>query len=84
MILLKKNYNNRQMLYIAKEIIEDERNNIKNSDNGEGFKKDNTIENFTVRTLATSISKYNCYNLKVKVWDENKEVELNTYVTKKK
>lgn len=82
-ILLKKNNCNRQMLYTAKEIIEDERNKIKNSINTEGYNTQKTINNFKVKTLVTPISYYNCYDLKVKISDENREMELNTYVTKK-
>ena len=38
MILLRKNHDNRRMLYIAREIIEDKRNHIKNSNNIEAYK----------------------------------------------
>lgn len=82
-ILLKKNNYNRRMLYIAKEIIEDERNKIKNNTNTEGYHKQQTINNFKVKTLVTPISYYNCYDLKVKISNKNREMELNTYVTKK-
>ena len=41
------------------------------------------IGNFTVKTLAAPINKYNCYELSVKVENDNNKVELNTYVTKK-
>lgn len=82
-ILLKKNNYNRQMLDIAKELIEDERNKIKNSTDREGYNIDQTINNFKVKTLVSPISYYNCYNLNVKIFDENREMELNTYVTKK-
>ena len=84
--LLIKNHHKRDMLYIAKEIIEDERNNIKNNNINEGYSKENTINDFTVRTLATPTSHYKCYNLNVKVLEkENKsEIELDTYVFKKK
>lgn len=81
--LLKKNYNNRQMLYLAKEVIEDERNKIKNSINFEKYNMDQTINNFKVKTLVTPTSYYNCYALKVKISNDNREMELNTYVTKK-
>ena len=58
----------------------------KNSNLNEGYSKENTINNFTVRTLATPTSHYKCYNLNVKVLEkENKsEIELDTYVFKKK
>lgn len=87
-ILLKKNNHNRQMLYIAKEKIEDERNKIKKSTNKDGYNKDGynkeqMVNNFKVKTLVTQISYYNCYDLRVKVSDDNREMELNTYVTKK-
>ena len=82
-ILLKNNNYNRQMLYLAKEIIEDERNRIKNSVNTKGYNISQTINNFKVKTLVTPISYYNCYDLKVKISYNNKEMELNTYVTKK-
>lgn len=81
--LLKKNYNNRQMLYLAKEVIEDERNKIKSGTNFEKYNMDQAINNFKVKTLVTPTSYYNCYNLKVKVSNDNREMELNTYVTKK-
>lgn len=83
-ILLNKNNHNRQMLYIAKEIIEDERNKIKNSTNSEGYNKQVVIDSFKVKTLVTPISHYNCYDLKVEVEDNNKKIQLDTYVTKKK
>lgn len=82
-ILLKKNNHNRQMLYIAKEKIEDERNKIKKSTNIDRYDEEQTINNFKVKTLVTPISYYNCYDLRVKVSDNNREMELNTYVTKK-
>ena len=82
-ILLKKNKFNRQMLYIAKEVIEDERNKIKNSISTEGYNKNKIINNFKVKTIVTPVNYYNCYNLKVKILYENREMELNTYVTKK-
>ena len=84
--LLIKNHHKRDMLYIAKEIIEDERNNIKNNNINEGYSKENTTNDFTFRTLATPTSHYKCYNLNVKVSEkENKsEIELDTYVFKKK
>ena len=48
--------------------------------------KENTTNDFTVRTLATPTSHYKCYNINVKVSEkENKsEIELDTYVFKKK
>ena len=82
-ILLKKNNYNRQILYTAKEIMEDERYKIKNSNKIEKYSIDQTINNFKVKTLVTPVSYYNCYELKVKVSDNNREMELNTYVTKK-
>ncbi len=82
-ILLKKNNYDRQMLYIAKEMIEDERSKIKNSVNTKGFNMEQSINSFKVKTLVTPINYYNCYNLKVKVSNNNREMELNTYVTKK-
>ena len=45
--------------------------------------KQKTINNFKVKTLVTPISYYNCYDLKVKISYENREMELSTYVTKK-
>ncbi|WP_455538170.1 hypothetical protein [Terrisporobacter sp.] len=83
-ILLRKNSDKREMLYIAKEIIEDERNNIKNNDINEKYSKESNIKNFTVKTLATPTSNYKCYNLNVKVLGKENEIELDTYVTKKK
>lgn len=83
-ILLNRNNHNKQMLYIAKEIIEDERNKIKKSSKVESYNLIKNIENFKVKTSLTSTIYYNCYNLNVKVSDDNnKEMELNTYVTKK-
>lgn len=82
-ILLRKNNYSRQMLYVAKEIIEEERNKIKNSDPRDLYNTQETVNNFKVNTLVTPTSYYNCYNLKVKVSNENKEMELSTYVTKK-
>lgn len=82
--LLRENYDKRHMLYIAKEIIEDERNNIKNNSINKGYTKEDTINNFTIRTLVTPTNYYKCYNLNVKVLQKEKEIELNTYVTKKK
>lgn len=82
-ILLNKNNYSRQMLYTAKEIMEDERNKIKNSNQIEGYNVNKTINNFKVKTLVTPISYYNCYELKVKILHDNREMELNTYVTKK-
>lgn len=83
-ILLKKNYYNRQMLYMAKEIIEDERNKIKNSINSEGYSIEKTVNDFHIKTLVTPTGYYNCYNLNVKILHDYREMELNTYVTKKK
>lgn len=82
-ILLKKNNHDRQMLYMAKEIIEDERNKIKNSINTLGYNTNQTINNFNVKTLVTPTPYYNCYDLKVEISHDNKEIQLNTYVTKK-
>ncbi|WP_419726837.1 hypothetical protein [Terrisporobacter petrolearius] len=82
-VLLKKNNHNRQMLYIAKEQIEDERNKIKKSRSKDGYDKVQMVNNFKVKTLVTPISYYNCYDLRIKVSDNNREMELNTYVTKK-
>lgn len=81
--LLKRNHQNRQMLHIAKEIIEDERQSLKYNDLNKSYNKEKIIGNFTVKTLATPINKYNCYELSVKVENDNNKVELNTYVTKK-
>ncbi len=72
------------MLYIAKETIEDERNNIKSSDISNSYTREDRIEDFTVKTLVKPTDKYKCFNLNVKVSNINKEIELNTYVTKKK
>lgn len=83
MILLRKNHDNRRMLYIAREIIEDKRNHIKNSNDIEAYNNENIINNLKVRTLITPISN-NCCSLKVNVSNNNNEVELNTHVTKKK
>ena len=65
------------MLYIAKETIEDERYNLK-------YNKENTINNFTVKTWVTPMNNSKCYKLNVEVKNNYNEVELNTYVTKKK
>ena len=81
--LLNKNKYSRQMLYKAKEIIEDERYKIKNSDNTKGYNLDKDISSLKVKISVKPITYYNCYELKVKVLDNNKEMELNTYVTKK-
>ena len=71
------------MLYTAKEIIEDERNKIKNGINTELYNTQKTINNFKVKTSVSKTRYYNCYDLKVSISDENREMELNTYVTKK-
>ena len=84
MVLLRKNNCSRNMLYIAKETIEDERNNIKSSDISNSYTREDRIEDFTVKTLVKPTDKYKCFNLNVKVSNSNKEIELNTYVTKKK
>lgn len=81
--LLKRNHQNRQMLHIAKEIIEDERQSLKYNDLNKSYNKEKIIGNFTVKTLAAPINKYNCYELSVKVENDDNKVELNTYVTKK-
>lgn len=82
--LIKESYNKKKMIYIAKEVIEDERNYIKHNDTNESYVKENVIDNFTVKTLVNPTEKYKCYKLDVKVLNNNKEIELNTYVTKKK
>lgn len=81
--LLKRNHQNRQMLHIAKEIIEDERQSLKYNDLNKSYNKEKIIGNFTVKTLAEPINKYNCYELSVKVENDDNKVDLNTYVTKK-
>lgn len=82
-ILLRKNHESRQMLYIAKERIEDERDKIKNGTSVKGYNIQDTFNDFTIKTLVTPVSYHNCYNLKVKVLGNNKEMELKTYVTTK-
>lgn len=72
------------MLYIAKETIEDERYNLKYNDINQGYNKENTINNFTVKTWVTPMNNSKCYKLNVEVKNNYNEVELNTYVTKKK
>lgn len=81
--LLNKNKYSRQMLYTAKEIIEDERDKIKSSDNTQGYNLNKNINNINIKTSVKPISYYNCYELKVKISDNNREMELSTYVTKK-
>ena len=72
------------MLYIAKETIEDERYNLKYNDINQDYNKENTINNFTVKTWVTPMNNSKCYKLNVEVKNNYNEVELNTYVTKKK
>ncbi|WP_316102446.1 hypothetical protein [Terrisporobacter othiniensis] len=72
------------MLYIAKETIEDERYNLKYNDINQDYNKENTINNFTVKTWVTTMNNSKCYKLNVEVKNNYNEVELNTYVTKKK
>ena len=72
------------MLYIAKETIEDERYNLKYNDINQDYNKENTINNFTVKTWVTPMNNRKCYKLNVEVKNNYNEVELNTYVTKKK
>ena len=81
--LLRKNHEKRHMLYIAKEIIEDERHNLKYNDINQDYNKENTINNFTVKTWVTPMNNSKCYKLNVEVKNNYNEVELNTYVTKK-
>ena len=69
------------MLYIAKETIEDERYNLKYNDINQDYNKENTINNFT---WVTPMNNSKCYKLNVEVKNNYNEVELNTYVTKKK
>ena len=55
------------MLYIAKEIIEDERHNLKYNDINQDYNKENTINNFTVKTWVTPMNNSKCYKLNVEV-----------------
>ena len=53
------------MLYIAKETIEDERYNLKYNDINQDYNKENTINNFTVKTWVTPMNNSKCYKLNV-------------------
>ena len=55
------------MLYIAKETIEDERYNLKYNDINQDYNKENTINNFTVKTWVTPMNNSKCYKLNVEV-----------------
>lgn len=50
------------MLYIAKETIEDERYNLKYNDINQDYNKENTINNFTVKTWVTPMIIVNVIN----------------------
>lgn len=81
--LLNKNKDSLKMLSIAKEVIEDERIKIKNSENGDTYTKTERIDKYVVITSVGNTSYYKCYNLDVKISYDNNSMELNTYVTKK-
>lgn len=81
--LLEKNESNLKMLLIAKDEIEDNRTNIKNSNNVEVFDRSKNIDDYLIKTTLRNTSYYKCYNLKVKIISDNNEMELNTYVTQR-
>ena len=81
--LLNKNKDSLKMLSIAKEVIEDERIKIKNSEDEDTYNKTERIDKYIVITSVSNTSYYKCYNLDVKISYDNNSMELNTYVTKK-
>ncbi|MEG0856056.1 MAG: hypothetical protein RSG52_06215 [Terrisporobacter sp.] len=81
--LLNKNRDNLQMLSIAKEEIEDERINIKNTSSTQSYNKSKRIENYIIETSVNSASYYKCYVLNLRISSMLNNMEFSTYVTKK-